>query len=259
MIPRAYITAWRKNAPWQDDYQVEQDLVIERALVEIFSDPYLKDRVAFRGGTALHKLHLKPSARYSEDIDLVQINAEPIKDTIKAFREKLSFLNPPIVKQKAHNNTIVFRFNAEGDIPMRLKIEINCREHFSVFGLKEIPIKIDSPWFTGEAKVPTYSLEELSGTKLRALYQRKKGRDLFDMWYCITQTEVQIDQVIEAWKIYVDREGNRISQKEFLNNMDRKILDNEFLSDIDGLLHPRIAYDVTKSYDIVRKEVLEKL
>ena len=77
MIPQSYITAWRKKAPWQEDYQVEQDLIIERALVEIYSDPFLKERLAFRGGTALHKLHLSPAVRYSEDIDLVQIKAEP--------------------------------------------------------------------------------------------------------------------------------------------------------------------------------------
>lgn len=75
MIPQAYITAWRKKVPWQEDFQVEQDLVIERALMAIYSNEYLKERLAFRGGTALHKLYLSPAARYSEDIDLVQITA----------------------------------------------------------------------------------------------------------------------------------------------------------------------------------------
>ena len=75
MIPRDYITEWRAHAPWVQDIQVEQDLVICRALVAIFSDPHLKEALAFRGGTALYKLHLKPAARYSEDIDLVQIKA----------------------------------------------------------------------------------------------------------------------------------------------------------------------------------------
>ena len=72
MIPRDYITEWRALAPWVQDSQVEQDLVISRALVEIFSHPVLVDGLAFRGGTALYKLHLTPPARYSEDIDLVQ-------------------------------------------------------------------------------------------------------------------------------------------------------------------------------------------
>ena len=51
MIPRDYISEWRTEAPWVQDFQVEQDLVISRALVEIFSHRHLRDALAFRGGT----------------------------------------------------------------------------------------------------------------------------------------------------------------------------------------------------------------
>ena len=73
MLPRRFIEEWKEFAPWSEDAQVEQDLVIEKALLELFSDPFLQERLAFRGGTALHKIFLKPQVRYSEDIDLVQI------------------------------------------------------------------------------------------------------------------------------------------------------------------------------------------
>ena len=76
MIPRDYITAWRVHAPWANDAQVEQDLVISRALVQLFRVPDLASGLAFRGGTALYKLHLTPPPRYSEDIDLVQVRSE---------------------------------------------------------------------------------------------------------------------------------------------------------------------------------------
>jgi hypothetical protein len=89
MIPRDYITEWRAHAPWVQDIQVEQDLVICRALVAIFSDPLLKEALAFRGGTALYKLHLKPAARYSEDIDLVQIKAGAAGPMMQALRAVL--------------------------------------------------------------------------------------------------------------------------------------------------------------------------
>lgn len=102
-------------------------------------------------------------------------------------------------------------------------------------------------------------MEELLGTKLRALYQRRKGRDLFDIWYSITQNDVNVDKIIEAWKLYIKQEGNAISRKEFLNNMDRKIKDREFLEDIDGLLRPGISYEIEKSYDLVRSVILEKI
>ena len=89
MIPHDYISDWRREAPWVEDVQIEQDLVISRALVEIFSQPLLHDALAFRGGTALYKLHLRPAARYSEDIDLVQIRAEAAGPVIDTLREVL--------------------------------------------------------------------------------------------------------------------------------------------------------------------------
>ncbi|MBI5488028.1 MAG: nucleotidyl transferase AbiEii/AbiGii toxin family protein [Deltaproteobacteria bacterium] len=81
MIPRANVTAWRARAPWPADEQVEQDLVLSRALVAMFRHPGVAGGLAFRGGTALHKLYLAPAARYSEDIDLVQRDAGPIGET----------------------------------------------------------------------------------------------------------------------------------------------------------------------------------
>ena len=184
MIPRAHITAWRAQAPWSTDAQVEQDLIISRAIVEVFSDPLLAENLAFRGGTALHKLYLKPPTRYSEDIDLVQVQSGPIGSTMDALRRKLdSWLGEPRRNQSEGRMIMVYRFNSEIPpiTPLRLKVEVNTREHFSVLGFKRKPFSVDSPWFRGSADLLTYELEELLGTKLRALYQRSKGRDLYDL------------------------------------------------------------------------------
>lgn len=89
MIPRANITAWRARAPWSTDAQVEQDLVICRAVVDLFGDQLLASAVASRGGTALHKLYSSTPSRYSEDIDLVQVNAGPIGPVMDAVRARL--------------------------------------------------------------------------------------------------------------------------------------------------------------------------
>ena len=153
MIPRRYIEEWKEFAPWPENSQVEQDLVIERALVEIFSDPFLNENLAFRGGTALHKLFLKPQARYSEDIDLVQIKTGPIKPILVRLRECLAFLGTKRnITTSIHNNTVEYRFETEIQpiIKMRLKIEINCREHFTVLGLQQVPFKVQNGWFKGE-------------------------------------------------------------------------------------------------------------
>jgi predicted nucleotidyltransferase component of viral defense system len=259
MIPQSYITAWRKQAPWQENYQVEQDLIIQRALIALFSDEFIKERLAFRGGTALHKLFLFPAARYSEDIDLVQVKAEPFGAIIDRIREQLSFLGKPKIKQKEHNNTIVYTILSEDDVPIKLKIEVNTREHFSVYGLQNIPVKLDSEWGTGEALVPTYSLDELLATKLRALYQRKKGRDLFDLWYALTQANVNLNKVIEAFKYYINEEGNNVTQKEFLENMEKKIEDADFTGDMKGLPRSGIVYDINEAYELVKTNLLEKI
>src|SRR5262245_9487410 len=50
---------------------VEQDFLLTKAVESIFTDPKLKNQLAMRGGTVLHKAHLAPASRYSEDIDLV--------------------------------------------------------------------------------------------------------------------------------------------------------------------------------------------
>ena len=116
MIPRDYITEWRREAPWVQDFQVEQDLVISRALVDIFSHPELHKTLAFRGGTALYKLHLKPPARYSEDIDLVQTKAEAAGPMMDALRTVLDpWLGAPRRKQSEGRVTLTYRFTSEGE------------------------------------------------------------------------------------------------------------------------------------------------
>ncbi len=89
MIPQAHVIAWRATAPWPDDAQVEQYLVLSRAVVELFGDGDLSNLVALRGGTALNKLFLSPGVRYSEDIDLVQTNPGAVGSLIDAIRAKL--------------------------------------------------------------------------------------------------------------------------------------------------------------------------
>jgi len=262
MINIPAILEWEKNYPWQRKSQIEQDLIICRALCALYNDEYLSEHLAFRGGTVLNKIYLNPQPRYSEDIDLVQINAEPIKETIDKIRNVLSFLGKPVVKQKAHNNTLIFRFNSEVPpiIPIRLKVEINTREHFNVLGLTKHDFSVNSQWFSGSCQATTYYLEELLGTKMRALYQRRKGRDLFDLWKALTTQNVDNDKIIRCYKEYICFVvDNPPTQKEYLLNMEQKIEDIEFLGDIEMLLRPNENYNPQKAWELVKKELIERL
>jgi predicted nucleotidyltransferase component of viral defense system len=260
MIPRRYIEEWKEFAPWPENSQVEQDLVIERALVEIFSDPFLNENLAFRGGTALHKLFLKPQARYSEDIDLVQIKTGPIKPILVRLRECLAFLGTKRnITTSIHNNTVEYRFETEIQpiIKMRLKIEINCREHFTVLGLQQVPFKVQNGWFSGECLINTYYIEELLGTKLRALYQRRKGRDLFDLDLALAKLDIDIPKLIQCYKEYINfSDGASPTSKMFVINMEEKLKDDEFRNDIFTILRPEVEYDNDLAYKRISEEII---
>lgn len=113
----------------------------------------------------------------------------------------LSFLPDHVTKQKRYNNTMLFRMESEFPpvIQIRLKIEINCFEHFNELGLVKIPFVVENSRLTGRCGITTYQLNELLGTKLRALYQRKKGRDLFDLYVALTKTEVDVDELMRCY------------------------------------------------------------
>lgn len=261
MIPELAITQWRSVVPWSDVGQVEQDLIICRTLIAIFSDEFLAERLAFRGGTALHKLYLSPQPRYSEDIDLVQINFEPIKPTIDRLREVLSFLGEPKVKQKRSNNTLVFRLESSVPpvLPIKLKVEINCREHFNILGLEEVDFSMENLWFSGSCKIKTYKLDELIGTKVRALYERRKGRDLYDLYKALQNPELNPDNVIFCFKGYMKWEGKNPTYKLYVSNMEEKMKKDEFLGDTKTLLRPDEVYDAQEAYRIVKEEIINRL
>lgn len=259
MIPQAYITTWRSEAPWVDDVQVEQDLVISRALVEIFGHPLLAESLAFRGGTALYKLFLRPPARYSEDIDLVQTQAGPAGPLMEAMRAVLDpWLGKPQWKQSEGRITFSYRFESEGMPPirLRLKVEINTREHFTVFGLEKRPFEVDSPWFKGSCAICTYAADELLGTKLRALYQRKKGRDLFDLARALESELISPQRVVDAFIAYVSQEGAAVTRALFEENLHSKLTDPRFTADISPLLRTGIDWNLTASVDLVMRELI---
>jgi len=263
VIPRAHIAAWRSAAPWATDAQVEQDLVICRALTDLYSEELLAREAAFRGGTALHKLHFDSPARYSEDIDLVQVNAGPIGPVMQAVRVRLdSWLGSPQWKQGQGRVTLYYRFESETRpvTPLRLKVEINTREHFSVLGLRRVCYQLNSPWHAGAGDILTYEPEELLGTKLRALYQRKKGRDLFDLSEALARlTGLDAGKVVVCFTRYMEHDGRRVTQRQFERNLAEKIQDEAFLGGGPPLLALGVTFDPVVALHQVQDTLISRL
>lgn len=243
MIPIAQITQWRSTAPWPDDMQVEQDLILSRILIEIFSDPFLNKELAFRGGTALHKLFFSPPARYSEDIDLVRTSKGAIKDIVDALRERLEpWLGKPKTVRTARSFKLMFYFNPEtsSNIRLRIKIEINIQENFAVLDRLSKDYSVQSDWFSGDAQINTFQFDELIATKLRALYQRSKGRDVFDLWMALKHKDFDIANAIQVFEKYMQKEGRTVTRELFEENLESKLQEHSFLDDIGQLLSPEL-------------------
>ena len=263
MIPASYIQEWSNKAPWPDLRQVEQDLIITRALCDLSNSPALEGKIAFRGGTVINKLLFRQPLRYSEDIDLVQTQPSPIGSTIDAVRNALSWLGKCNRSQAENSTRLVFRFSpeAEPESTLKLKVEINTREHKSLYGTKRYPFEIKSRWYQAKAKILSFEPEELFGTKLRALLQRNKGRDLFDLHEGLKQLSMNPDKLIACFEFYTSKEGKPISRAVAEQRMLRK-LSQSLTDDIALLLPADIQFgdeDAINAFNHVWTELITRI
>lgn len=254
MIPQAYILEWQTQAPWPFDVQIEQDLILSRMLVEIYNDPYLRDNLLFRGGTALTKLYFREPLRYSEDLDFVQKSPGPIKPIVQRLQKLIdSWMGRSTTQARANGFRVYHRFQPELNPtgPKKTKIEINTREHFTVYGVENKEYSVNNRWYDGNATINTYSLDELAGTKLRALYQRKKGRDLFDIDRLLVNKMIDPDRTLHAFHTYLDKQNLSVKRIQFKENLTLKMAEPTFRGDVESLLVPGTNFDVDKAFDNV--------
>jgi predicted nucleotidyltransferase component of viral defense system len=244
VIPKDNLQAWSATAPWPDPRQVEQDLIICRALCDLFTAETLKGKLAFRGGTAINKLLFAKPLRYSEDIDLVQPEAAPIGETVDAIRDALKWLGKCNVDRSEHSTHLYFKFAPEADAAakLKLKIEINGREHGALYGFKDYPFVVGNPWFSAKATIKSFSAEELFATKLRALLQRDKGRDLFDFRAGLAQLKLDSQKVVAGFEHYLAAGEQQITRANAEMAMLRK-LKRSLTEDISPLLPAGVKYE----------------
>jgi predicted nucleotidyltransferase component of viral defense system len=263
LIPTAYLQEWTAHAPWPDLRQVEQDLIMCRALCDLFTSKQLQGKIAFRGGTAIHKLLFAKPLRYSEDIDLVQTQAEGIGTIIDCVREALSWLGKPGRRQAAHTTHLVFKFTpeVESGSQLKLQIEINTREHQPLHGLKSYPFEINNGWHQAKAAIVSFEREEIFGTKLRALLQRHKNRDLFDLNQGLLQLGLDTDRIIANFEHYLALEGHSISRANAEERMLKK-LNRRLTEDIGPLLPAGVKFgddDAIEAFGRVWQELITRI
>ena len=104
-------------------------------------------------------------------------------------------------------------------------------------------VQVASRWFEGACDIQTYELDELLGTKLRALYQRKQARDLFDLEIALTRLPVEPQRIVAAFLEYMVRDGHPITRAQVEQNLALKMRDGAFLADLSPLLATGEAWD----------------
>jgi predicted nucleotidyltransferase component of viral defense system len=104
-----------------------------------------------------------------------------------------------------------------------------------------------------------YHIEELLGTKLRALYQRKKGRDLYDLWLVLRSTDVDPRRIVDCFRHYMDHDNVTGSRAEFEANLADKLTDDVFLEDLQLLLPAGIEYDPQIAATLVQEELIARI
>lgn len=261
MIPEKILARWREEeAPWKTLQMVEHDLIISRVLVDIYSQPKTAENLAFRGGTALNKLYIKPPMRFSEDIDMVQIKSEPIGETLDQLRVSLDpWLGKPKRKITTRSVKLLYNYQTWDNKNEKLKIEINTTEHFHLLDLQKKNFSMSSEWFSGEADLLVYQFDEMIATKFKALYQRRKGRDLFDSWMVINRGLVDVDRAIKLLEDYCKKVEEPISRAQFEENLLRKRDHQEFNMDMETLLAVGTEWDFDAAFEMIMTELVPKL
>ncbi|MDR0593501.1 MAG: nucleotidyl transferase AbiEii/AbiGii toxin family protein [Bifidobacteriaceae bacterium] len=242
MIPVAHVIAWSADHPWPDQAQIEQDLLMSRAICEIAAHPYLGSELVFRGGTAFHKLHLPRPLRHSEDLDYVRTTATGIGPLLDALREVGQNLGFKVNTQIGTHPKAVWRTATDDGVRLRIKAEINTHERSPALPLLRTPFRVESAWWTGGAEVQTFQAPELVAIKIRALYQRSKGRDLFDLWLALTRAGIDPDAILAAFGPY---RPDGFTAALAVANLRAKISDQQFRDDI-----ARLAITTPSGYGI---------
>ena len=276
-ITRQDILAHQAVVPWAAQYQVEQDLLLCRAMVALFDDKFLSSQIAMRGGTLLHKVHLAPPARYSEDIDLVVVGTRPADHIRRAIRRVLAdVLGTPkasvwdtlalairntVKPSRVLRMTYSARSIIEPNRTLEIVVEANVTERKPHRAVVEMPFSFPFRDKAIQTHIKGFDIHEMLGTKMRAMFQRKRGRDLFDLYWALTKSPTPVDPaaIIASFEHYLKQEGTKAGRAEFIGILDNHLKDRGFCSDMQPLLRTDIAYDPQAAGKHVKTHLLNLL
>ena len=254
MIPAYVITNWSETHNWSTREQIEQDFLLSQAICEISNNEILGKELIIRGGTAFHKLFLPKAYRYSEDLDYVRSSGGGIGQILDLLTQLGGKLGYKVNTKIGKYPKVYWKSLSESGSPLRIKIEINTYERSPAMPLKAVRHSFDVGPYSSFADANSFQAEELTATKIRALYQREKGRDLFDIWLSLDFLKLNPITIAEAFKVY--RPGKFTSELA-IDNLKVKLKSERFLNDLDNLsVSEEIDYQPVVAAGIVIEKLL---
>jgi hypothetical protein len=182
---------------------------------------------------------------------------------VDAGRGELSWLGKCSRAQAGHSMHLVFKFTPEVDAQatLKLKVEINTREHASLLGVRRYPFAVENDWYRGTAEIASFEPEELFGTKLRALLQRRRNRDLFDLHQGLKQLPLAPLKVIACFDHYLALEGKPITRAMAEQRMLEK-LTRSLTEDVAPMLPAGVRWsdkDAIRAFERVWTELIARI
>jgi len=191
----------RKARKWKIPEQtIEKDYILGWVLKGIFSDEILRESLVLKGGTALRKTYF-PRYRFSEDLDFTgtkNLDLELLKERLNIFTSVITeesgikFETIKVEKtrdtlsEEAYDVRLYFIGPRRQRVdPPRIKLDITYYEELILPSKKRILFHPYSDEKNCIAEVEVYTLEEILAEKMRALIQRTRSRDLYDVWFLL--------------------------------------------------------------------------
>jgi predicted nucleotidyltransferase component of viral defense system len=198
---------------------LERDYCLAWFLVGLSRAP-LRDRLAFKGGTALKRCYFG-DYRFSEDLDFtltadmpfeaIRQELEPVfAEAGRASGVTLRFAHED---RQLHQNSHTFYLSYEGPLPptarpKEVKVDITIKEEivFPLESRKVLRAYDEYQDLPDDAEVLTYSLAEIAAEKVVALLDaaRNEPRDLYDIWFLIGDGHIDLADLTPAiekkWK-----------------------------------------------------------
>jgi len=252
MITEREVRVWADEQGLANLALAEQDCRLVRTLETIYADAFLAPRLGIKGGTALNKLYLKRTPRLSVDLDFNHLGSK--QEVLRERREicerltKLLQAQDPSYnvgcKRRYEQTTLTVKYRAVTGVRAHLKVEVSHVERFPI--LEGLTLRLEAP--DTSFKVTSYKLEELVATKLRALFERLKGRDVYDLYYA-AQLRQDWVAVRKLFLYYFYRSRKVFNPKVYFKNISEKYQAGRYVDDVSAFIRPDSSFVLSKAID----------